>query len=105
MEDRKAGLHKKQKLSEEAAAGAADGAAAAGGEAAAAAPAGGEGEMKDAEGGSSVVAQAQADPGAFAGQLTGGWAAGVGQYLLLRSTCCCAFARQLACWTTRAVLA
>lgn len=86
VEDRKAGLHKKQKLSEEAAAGAADGAAAAGGEAAAA-PAGGEVEMKDAEGGSSAVAQAQADPGAFAGQLTGGWAAGwvwCGQRMLLR---------------------
>ncbi|KAI7837315.1 hypothetical protein COHA_008830 [Chlorella ohadii] len=75
VEDRKAGLNKKQKLSEEAtagavgAAGAADGAAAAG--EAAAAPAGDEVEMKDAEGGSSAVAQAQEDPGAFAGQLTG----------------------------------
>ncbi len=80
VEDRKAGLNKKQKLSEEAtagavgAAGAADGAAAAG--EAAAAPAGDEVEMKDAEGGSSAVAQAQEDPGAFAGQLTGRWRRG-----------------------------
>lgn len=73
VEDRKAGLNKKQKLSEEAAAGSAPAAGAAAGGDAAAAPAGGEVEMKEAEGSSSAVAQAQEDPSAFAGQLTGGW--------------------------------
>ena len=91
VEDRKAGLNKKQKLSDEAAAApaaaAAGDAAAAPAAEAAAAPAGGEVEMKEADGSSSAAAQAQADPGAFAGQLTGarraaGSLAGFGRRLL-----------------------